>query len=206
MIFSPESSNRSFGVTLVTNQPGKEYQLTIASVTELSSGNVQGKVTVKTSSTKTPTIDVPYWVNVQPAVSVIPQRISLPQAPLKTKAPATITIQNNSTNGLSLSDAAINAPGVDVQIKEVQPGRVFNALLTFPEGFEAPAGTPVVLTMKSSQTRMPEIKIPVVQAPRPVVVSPAPASPSVATPAPKPPPLPAAPTASKPTASVQTPH
>src|SRR5262249_39132994 len=44
MVFSPESNNRSFGVTLVTNQPGKEYQLTIASVTELNSGNVQGKI------------------------------------------------------------------------------------------------------------------------------------------------------------------
>jgi hypothetical protein len=196
MISAPESSNPSFGVTLVTNQPGKEYQLTIASVKELNSGNVQGKVTLKTSAAKTPTLDVPFWVNVQPVISVIPQRISLPQAPLRAKAPATITIQNNSTNTLTLSEAAVNAPGVEVQLKEVQPGRIYTAMLTFPEGFEAPAGAPVMLSMKSSQPRMPEIRVPVFQPAHPVTGGP---------PMPKPQ-LPPAPTGAKPTASVQPAH
>jgi hypothetical protein len=201
MVFSPECSNRSFNITFVTNQPGKEYQLTLASAGELKPGNIQGKVTLKTSSAKTPTLDVPFWVNIQPAVAVVPQRISLPVAPLKAKFPATVTIQNNSTNGLTLSDAVVNVPGVDVQIKEVQPGRVFTAALTFPEGFEAPVGSPLALSVKSSQARMPEIKIPIVQLPRPAVPSPA-----LLNPPPNPPPLPSAPTATKPTASIQGTH
>jgi hypothetical protein len=167
-VSAPESNNRMFGTTLTTNQPGKEYQLVIASVGELSTGNVQGKVTLQTSSSKTPVLDIPFWVNVQPVLSVIPQRISLPQAPLKVKAPATITIQNNSTNALTLRDAQVNVPGVDVQIKELQPGKLFNAVLTFPEGFEVPSGQLIALTMKSSQPRMPEIRVPVVQPARPV--------------------------------------
>ena len=203
MVFSPECANKSFTATLVTNQPGKEYQLDLASVGEMTAGNVQGKVTLKTSSLKTPTLEVPFWVNVQPVVSVIPQRISLPQAPLKAKAPATITIQNNSTNTLTLSDATVNVPGVDVQLKEVQPGRLYTAMHSFPEGFEMPPGSPVALSIKSSQTRMPEIKVPVIQPARPVVTSPsATVPPSV--------PVPQAPTAgpaaAKPTASVQTAH
>jgi hypothetical protein len=106
-----------------------------------------------------------------------------------------ITIQNNSTNGLTLSDASVNVPGVDVQLKEVQSNRVFNVALSFPEGLELPAGSPVALTIKSSQARMPEIKIPLVQVGRPVVASPV---------VPKPP-LPSAPAgASKPTASIQS--
>jgi hypothetical protein len=196
MLLSLECNNAFFNATLVTNQPGKEYQLTLASSKELNSGNVQGKVTMRTSSAKTPTLDVPFWVNVQPVISVIPQRISLPAAPLKVKAPATVTIQNNSTNTLSLSDPVLNVPGVDVQIKEVQPGRLFTAMLTFPEGFEAPAGAPVVLTLKSSQPRMPEIRVPVVQAAHPAMVSP---------PLPNLPGTPA-PAGGKPTASVQPAH
>jgi hypothetical protein len=148
-------------------------------------------VTLKTSSTKAPTLDVPFWANVQPIISVIPPRIMLPQAPLKAKAPATVTIQNNSTNALTLSDATVNAPGVAVQLKEVQPGRLFNAMVTFPEGFQMPAGEPVMLTVKSSQPRMPEIRVPVSQAAHPVVTP-------VAPPAPAPKPTaeaPAAPTA-----------
>jgi hypothetical protein len=127
---------------------------------------------------------------------VIPQRISLPQAPLKAKAPATVTIQNNSTNSLTLSDATVNAPGVDVQIKEVQPGRIFTAMLTFPEGFAAPPGAPIMLSLKSSQPRMPLIRVPVFQ----------PSHPAMASPAMPRPPLPSAPAGAKPTASVQATH
>jgi len=172
-VFAPVSSNPAFNVTLITNQPGKEYQLNLNSAGDLNSGNVQGKVTLKTSSAKSPTLDVPFWANVQPVISVIPPRILLPQAPLKAKAPTTVTIQNNSTNALTVSDATVNVPGVDVQLKEVQPGRLFNAVVTFPEGFEAPQGQAVVLTLKSSQSRMPEIRVPVSQAAHPAVVPPA---------------------------------
>lgn len=163
---TPESNNKSFSATLTPVKPGKEFQLTIASSGELASGNVQGKIVLKTSWTNNPTLEVPFWVNVQPALSVIPPHILLPRAPLNAKAPTTVTIQNNSTNALTLSEPAVNVPGVDVQIKEVQPGRMYHALLTFPEGFEIPAGQQVLLTMKSSSTRMPEIRVPVSQTPR----------------------------------------
>jgi hypothetical protein len=180
-VFSPECNNPNFVIVLTTNQPGKEYQVSITSVKDLTA-NVQGKVALKTSSAKTPTLDLPFWVNVQPPLSVMPQRISLPPAPLATKTPTTVTIQNHGTNQLTLSDAAVNVPGVEVQIKEVQPGKVFNAMLVFPQGFEMPAGKPVALTMKSSQPRMAEIRVPVIQSARPIITPP---------PAPKPAPSPA---------------
>jgi len=172
MVFSPECNNATFGVTLITNTPGKEYQVSLASTRDLNAGNVQGKVTLKTSSAKTPTLDLMFWANVQPPLSILPQRVSLPPPPIKIKSPTTVTIQNNSTNLLTLSDAKVNLPGVDVQIKEVQPGRVFSAVLSFPDGFELPAGSPAELTMKSSQPRVPEIHIPIVQT-RPVAMPPA---------------------------------
>jgi hypothetical protein len=163
-LFSPECSQTTINATLVTNQPGKEYQLVIKSVLDLDSGQVPGKVILKTSSTKTPTLEVPFWVSVVPIINIVPPRISLPQAPLKARTPITINIQNNSTNALTLQDPVVNAPGVDVQIKEVQLGHLFNTTITFPEGFEAPLDKPVMLTVKSSQPRMPEIKVPVIQA------------------------------------------
>ena len=182
MVFSPECNNPSFSVVLTTNVPGKEYQVALESIRDLSSGNVQGKVTLKTSSTKSPTLDLMFWANVQPPLTILPQRISVPPPPLKMKSPATITIQNNSTNLLTLSNAVVNIPGVEVQVKEIQPGRLFNAVLTFPEGFEMPAGTAVALTMKSSQPRVPEIRVPIVQTPRPMM----PAAPVPKPPAPTP--------------------
>ncbi len=168
----PEWTNRSFAVTLTTNQPGTEFQLTIASVGPLTAGNVQSKISLKTSFTNIPNLDVPFWMNVQPAVAVTPHQITLQQTPLAANAPTTITIQNNSTNALSLTEPAVNAPGVDVQIKELSPGKVFTALVTFPEGFQMPAGQPVALTMKSNNPQLPEIRVPVVQSPRSIVAPP----------------------------------
>lgn len=181
MVFSPECNNTSFSATLTTNTLGKEYQVSLVSARELSAGNVQGKITLKTSSAKTPSLDLMFWANVQPPLTILPQRVSLPPPPLKVKSPTTVTIQNNSTNLITLSDAKVNVPGVGVEVKEVQPGRLFNAVLSFPDGFELPAGLPVMLTMKSSQPRVPEIRVPIVQTPRPMYV--APPAPKLAPPA-----------------------
>jgi len=169
-VFSPELSNHSFEAELKTNQPGKEFALTIKSVPPLNSGNTQGKVTLKTSATNSPVLDVPFWANVQPALMVIPQQITLPQAPLATKSTPSVTIQNNSTNAVTLSEPEINIPGVDVQLKEVQTGRVFSAQLTFPQGFEIPQGQQVFFTAKSTNPKFPLVKVPVTQLPHPAAV------------------------------------
>ena len=168
---APELNTPTFVAALLTNSPGKEYTVALNSAVDLNSGNIQGKVSMKTSSAKTPKLDIPFWVNVQPLITVVPQRINLPPTPVKSKTPATITIQNNSTNALSLSDAAVNAPGVEVQLKEVQPGRLFNAIVSFPEGFEPPMNKALDLTIKSSQSRMPEIKVPISPPPHVVIPS-----------------------------------
>jgi hypothetical protein len=170
-VSSPECTAKNFSVTLTTNTPGQEYTVALKSAIELNVGNIQGKIALKTSSTKTPNLDIPFWVNVQPAVSVSPPRISLPQTPLKTKSPVTLTIQNNTTNTLSLTDGAVNIPGVEVELKEVQPGHMFSAVVTFPEGYNPPVGQPVEVKFKSNQPRTPEVRVPVLSFPRPVAVT-----------------------------------
>jgi hypothetical protein len=164
-LFSPVCDMDPFTLAIMTNQPGKAYTLVLISTNELKAANVQGRGTIKTSWPKAPTIDIPFWVNVQPIISVIPQRIELPQLPLKVQARAAITIQNNSTNALILKDADINILGVDVQLREVQVGRLFTVVLTFPENFDAPVGQSIALTIKSNQPRMSKIQIPIVTEP-----------------------------------------
>jgi len=56
---------------------------------------------------------------------------------------------------------------VETQLKEMQAGRSFTALVTFPQGFEIPPGQQVELTLKSSNPKFPVVKVPVTQLPRP---------------------------------------
>lgn len=164
---APECNNRAFAVELRTNQPGKEFQLIVKTVPPLPAGNLQGQITLKTSSTNMPVVNVSAWANVQPVLTVMPPQIMLPVAPLANALTPSISIRNIGTNTLALSEPALDAKGVDVQIKEIEAGRSFTVTATFPAGFEIAQGQKVELTLKSNHAQFPFIKVPVVQPSRP---------------------------------------
>ncbi len=165
-IGAPECSNPAFGAELRTNQPGKEFLLVVRTVAPLTAGSVQGQITLKTSSTNMPVINVSAWANVQPVVAVVPTVVALPAAPLTNPTPAILSIQNYGTNSLTLSEPAVSAEGVDVRLSEIQTGRGFTLTLNFPVGFEITQDRRVEVSMKSNHPQFPVIKVPVVQAPR----------------------------------------
>ncbi len=166
-ISDPQCNNKSFATALKETVPGKEYQLTIEGVPPFNPGSMQGKVTMKTSSSEIPTVEVSFWANIQPPVAVMPPQLMLPAGPLVTKAMPSVTIQNNSTNALTLSEPQVNVPGVEPSLRELQPGRIFSVTLTFPEGFIVQPGQSVVFTAKTSNPRYPLIRVPVIQMMRP---------------------------------------
>jgi hypothetical protein len=198
ILFAPESNNRMFSAQLVTNEPGRGYQLRVSTVPPLGPGSVQGQILLKTSWTNTPVITVMVVANVQPALMVMPTFMTLSPGPLPNAVTNSVTIQNNSTNPLTLSEPVVNVPGVEASIRELQPGKSFAAMLAFPQGFQVTPGQQVELSVKSSNPKYPVLKVPVVQyarttgAPQPVrpaaamrAPAPAPAvAPPSATPAP----------------------
>ena len=166
---SPESNNRAFAAELKTIQAGKGYQLIISVVPPLPPGSVQGQISMKTTWTNMPVLNVSTYANVQPSILVIPSHITLPPAPLANAQTPSVMIQNNGTNVLTLSEPMVNAQGVETQIKETEAGRKFAALVTFPQGFEIPPGQHVELTVKSSNPKFPVVKVPITQMPRAAV-------------------------------------
>lgn len=188
----PESSNRALAAELKTNQPGKEYQLVIKTVPPLGSTNVFGRISLKTSSPKLANLVVPVYALAQQAVTAIPSRITLPAGPISNVVAQTVSIRSLWANALALSEPAVNAKGVEVQLKELQPGHFFTLTATFPQGFEAAQGERLELSVKSNHPQYPVIKVPVVQPPRPVPVAAPPRLPvrGLAAQPPLPPPLP----------------
>jgi copper(I)-binding protein len=171
---TPECNNRNFAVEVTevkTNKPGKEFLMTVSTLPPLSQGTtISGQVSVKTSSTNVPVLNFSAIAIIQSPVVVAPPQIRLAQGPLPNAVTNSFTIQNNSTNSLKLSDAAASVKGVGVEIKETQPGKLFNALVSFPQGFETTPGQPVTVTIKSSNARVPLIKVPVEQPSRPAAM------------------------------------
>ena len=192
MLSAPESNNRLFAAELKTNALGKGYQLIVSAVPPLPApGSVPGQINLRTSWTNPPVITVPVVANVQPAVVVIPSQIALPPGPLANAVTNSVAIQNKSTNALQLSEPVVNVPGVEAEIKEMEVGKAFTALLTFPQGFQVPPGQQVELSIKSSNPKFPVVKVPVMQVARPPAPTPRPPPAPAAAPAPPATPAPA---------------
>jgi hypothetical protein len=175
VLSAPQSSNPLFGAELRTNTFGREYLVIISNTAALPPGSLQGRISLKTSVTNIPVIDITAWANSQPPLSVVPMRIDLRQAPLATNQLAYVTIINNSTNPITVSEPSVEAAGaVAINVTETRPGRYFTILLKFPTGFELPAGRPGTFTIKTTHPKVPLVKVPIYQAarsaPAPVVL------------------------------------
>jgi hypothetical protein len=185
-LYSPEINNRMFYAELITNTPGRSFQLKVSIVPPVTMGYVPAQVNMRTSWTNPAVVTLPVGASVQPAIMVIPSYLTLMAGPLPTAVTNTITIQNNSTNAVELSEPAVGMPGVETQIKETLPGKSFVATLVFPQGFEIPRGTTVEFHAKSSNPRFPLVRVPIMQLVRPYTPTPAPAVVPVALPRPRP--------------------
>jgi hypothetical protein len=165
----PRSSNPAFTAELVTLEAGKKFQVVVRTVPPLGPGNVQGSISLKTSSTNVPSIEVSIIAVVQPAVVVMPQQIVLPPGPLNAPYPCSVSVRNNAANALSLSEATVTAEGVSLETKEILPGRQFMLTMTFPAGFQAIPGRGVGLMFKTSDPKHAVVNVPIVQNPRAAV-------------------------------------
>jgi hypothetical protein len=160
------SSNPDFGAVIVrTNVPGKEYLLRIIALPHTNSGSVQAKVVLNMSSTNVPVIEVPFWANLLPVITLSPPEILLPASPLPNKATPTLLLQNNTSKPFALSETALNVPGIEFKVTEPYPGRMFNVAFTFPEGFELPTEREVFFSATTGNPLLPSIRVPIRQAP-----------------------------------------
>lgn len=159
----PVCTNRAFKAELKTVREGKEFELRVTVVPPLGPGSLSAPITLQTSSAKMPVVSVTAFAMVQPALIVMPPRMALPPGPLEQTQTVTVRIQSNGTNFVTLSEPSINAKGVDVQLREIQPGRLFSLTATFPAGFRIPAGQTIEAQIKSSHPQSPTVKVPVFQ-------------------------------------------
>jgi hypothetical protein len=159
------------GVTVTaeirTNQPGKEYQLIVKSPLPTPAESQQGSITLKTSSTNKPLVEVRTYVNVLPILMAIPMQIKLPPLPLESAFTNKFWVRNNGTNDLVLSDPQVNAAGVSVEIKpDPNSTTPMSVIAVFPSGFDVPPGTDLQLRLKTNDPLFPNLTVPINQTSR----------------------------------------
>ena len=164
-----QCTNRSFKAELKTVRPGKEFELQITALPPFTAPSMIAPVTLKTSSTNMPLINVSAYVAVQQPVTVSPTQIILPPGPSTNAVHHVVTVRNTGTNSLVLSNAKLNVPGAQVHVQETQPGRLFNLEVDFPAGFDFKTNGPVELSVQSNHPKFALIRVPVFQPQRAAV-------------------------------------
>ena len=160
------TTSKGLAVTLQTNQPGKEYQINVTTPSPWPTNAQQAQITFRTSVSNMPLVNLPLFVNLQAVVVAIPSQLRLPPPPQTNSFSTSVTIRNNGTNVLALSEATVNAPGVTTTITEDQPNRQSTVSVAFPAGFEITPAEKVELRIKSSHPQFPIITVPISQTPR----------------------------------------
>jgi len=173
----PESNHPAFRAELQTNQPGKEFTLVVRAVPPLPASGTQGLIQMKTSVSNPPTLGITALVVVQAAVVVAPDRLLLPAGPLRERWTGAVTIRNQLAAPLQLSEPTLQPAGGEFELKEVNPGRLYQVTLAFPAGFQLPPNTQAAFSVKSSHAQQPLLRIPIVQLPPPAS-APRPAAPA----------------------------
>ena len=183
-VFEPVCTNALFTADLKTVQPGREFELRVTLSPCPTNGYFTTPITLKTSATNVPQINLTAIANVQKPVTVAPAQISLPPGPLAAATATRVAIRNLGSAPLILSNASVNLPGIEIAIQEAQAGRLFNLTANFPAGFQIPPQRKIEVTVNSNHPDFPLIAIPVFQWQRPPT-APAPAR-AVAAAAPRP--------------------
>jgi len=157
-------TNRSFEAALKTVRPGQEFALEITAVPPLGTGTVILPLKLKTSAPEAPSLVAKVCAIEQPPVVVAPKHLVLPEGPLTAPERRAVSIRNLGRDPLTLSGLEVDLAGLESEVHEIQPGRLFSIVVTFPVGFRPPAGQLGQLRVRSDHPRFPVIGFPLIRA------------------------------------------
>jgi hypothetical protein len=163
----PASSHAAFKLAVKPVRPGKEFDVQISASPSGLTGPVQLPMSLRTSLANVPTINFTVIASVQPALQAMPGEVVLPPGPLTGPTVFTISVRNNATDPVTVSEASLNVTNATVNLTQVQPGRFYNLALSFPAGFVLKPGEPAQLAFKTTNPRYPMMQVPIRMLPPP---------------------------------------
>ena len=168
----PQCTNASFKLELTTLKPGKEFELRVSFDSSVSNSFPGGQITIKTSTTNMPVVDLTTYAIVQAALVASPSQIRLPADGSPVGYRHSAVIQNRGSAPIQLSEIGVNAEGVKVEMLETQPGKLFTFHMDIPPNFQVNPG--LELTARTTHPKYPVFHVPILPpAPQtPVVVKP----------------------------------
>lgn len=168
---APECANTFFQSELKPVKPGREWELQVTALASMPPPTQLATLMIRTSSTKVPTFNVTAYATVPPLIVAAPSQITLPAGPLKQPFSTRVSVRNNSSAAVVISDVAINAPGAQARLEIASDGKSFVVNVVFPADFQASPGQMFELTMKTDHPKAPLLRVPIYQTQPPMPVN-----------------------------------
>lgn len=157
----PESNSKWFRAQIRTNTLGKDYEVLVVTAGTPNVGTTEGVIALKTTSTNLPLLSIPVTAMVPAGLVVTPASLTLPAGPMTKETSLRVSMRNNRSEPVTVKSATANIAGARVEVKEVQPGRLFYLTVFFPPGFELKADQKVGLEVVTTSAEFPKLLIPV---------------------------------------------
>ncbi len=158
---APVSSVPQLTARVSEATPGKEFHVVVDTVPPFPHQDIQATIRLTTNSAETPSIELNVVVIAQPEIVITPPQMFLPVELPPVPEPYTISIRNQSKDNITLKDAACNAPGAKVEIREINPGKDFELIVRFSQEMAKDPEQSYQITVNTSLASQPQISIPV---------------------------------------------
>jgi hypothetical protein len=162
---APTSSSTAFTAEVKTIEPGKKFDLIVTLHPPFAAGIPPATLSLKTSLTNVPTLNVTAIASVQPAVQVSPGQITLAGSPDHWTTNR-VLIRGNGNTELALQDPQASDSRLQVKILQLGAHGLYNLLVAVPPDYEIPRGQRVNVTVRTNHPHYPLITIPIAQIPR----------------------------------------
>jgi hypothetical protein len=158
---APVCSIPQISASIVENIPGKEFELVITTVPPFPHKDMHAMIRLTTNSKETPVIEYPVAVIAQPPLRVTPSNLLLPFQMPDTPQPYKIQISNLTPDRIKLENPTCDAPGTQIEMREVSPGKEFELIVRFSAALAKTPHQSCKVRVTSTLSSHPEIIIPV---------------------------------------------
>ncbi len=156
-----------FKYELTEKEKGKLFELRITTVAPVKEGTHSASVNLTTNIAEKKDLKIGVSAVVPPRLAVRPSAIIF--NPRVASYPVKFT--NNGEKPVSVTGVSVDNDAIKAQLSEKTSdnvaGKMYTIQVTMPEGFEIPEKQEYVLSVKTDDADMPELKVPIKAAPKP---------------------------------------
>lgn len=147
---------------LLAGKSSKQFEVTLSMAEDAPVGPVNAELEIHTNHPKAKTVPVKVYGVIRSLLHVTPSQVQFGSVEAKKRPGRNIILVNNRTGGakVEVTGAQVNDPAFATEVTTIEEGRRYQVTVTI-EPDATPGARDAVLTLKTTDSEFPELKVPV---------------------------------------------